>query len=43
VEAGEESLTEGREELFRIASEAAARIEEKYGRTTWAGKISSGD
>jgi pyrimidine deaminase RibD-like protein len=32
VESGEAPLTEGREELFKTASEAAARIEEKYGR-----------
>lgn len=32
VESGEEPLTGGREELFKTASEAAARIEEKYGR-----------
>jgi pyrimidine deaminase RibD-like protein len=32
VESGEEPLSEGREELFKTAVEAAARIEEKYGR-----------
>jgi pyrimidine deaminase RibD-like protein len=32
VETGEEELTGAREELFTTASEAAARIEEKYGR-----------
>jgi len=31
VETGEESLDEPREALFKRASEAAARIEEKYG------------
>jgi pyrimidine deaminase RibD-like protein len=31
VESGEEPLTEGREEIFKTASEAAARIEAKYG------------
>jgi len=32
VESGEEPLTEGMEAVFRRASEAAGRIEEKYGR-----------
>jgi pyrimidine deaminase RibD-like protein len=32
VDRGEEQLTEGQAELFKTASEAAARIEEKYGR-----------
>ena len=42
LESGEEPLTEGREDLFKTASEAAARIEEKYGRDTLAGTTSSG-
>lgn len=32
VESGEESLTEAQEAVFKTASEAAARIEAKYGR-----------
>ncbi|MDQ5820015.1 MAG: deaminase [Actinomycetota bacterium] len=32
VESNKDSLTEAQEELFKTASEAAARIEEKYGR-----------
>jgi pyrimidine deaminase RibD-like protein len=32
VENGEEPLTEGQEDIFKTASEAAARIEAKYGR-----------
>jgi pyrimidine deaminase RibD-like protein len=32
VESGEEQLTEARAELFKTASEAAARIEARYGR-----------
>jgi pyrimidine deaminase RibD-like protein len=32
IESGEEPLSPAQEEIFRIASEAAARIEEKYGR-----------
>jgi pyrimidine deaminase RibD-like protein len=31
VESGEKPLTKGREEIFKTASDAAARIEEKYG------------
>jgi hypothetical protein len=32
LESGEESLTEASEAVFKTASEAAARIEDKYGR-----------
>lgn len=32
MESGEESLTEAQEAVFKTASEAAARIEAKYGR-----------
>lgn len=32
IESGESRLTEGQEEIFKTASEAAARIEAKYGR-----------
>jgi pyrimidine deaminase RibD-like protein len=32
IESGEEQLSEAQEEIFRQASEAAARVEERYGR-----------